>query len=83
MNEVTLNNLQKLADFLVTPEGKNLFDEKPNAILWYIRQNRIQLVEAGAILKIRNHDFIDKSKFNQAVINIGQARALKSIEGRS
>ncbi len=83
MNEVTLNNLQKLADFLVTPEGKNLFDEKPNAILWYIRQNRIQLVEAGAILKIRNHDFIDKSKFNQAVINIGKARALKSIEGRS
>jgi hypothetical protein len=83
MNEATLNNLQKLADFLVTPEGKNLFDEKPNAILWYIRQNRIQLVEAGAILKIRNHDFIDKSKFNQAVINIGQARALKSIEGRS
>ena len=83
MNEVTLNNLQKLADFLVTPEGKNLFDEKPNAILWYIRQNRIQLVEAGAILKIRNHDFIEKSKFNQAVINIGQARALKSIEGRS
>ena len=83
MNEVTLNDLQKLADFLVTPEGKNLFDEKPNAILWYIRQNRILLVEAGAILKIRNHDFIDKSKFNQAVINIGQARALKSIEGRS
>ena len=83
MNEVTLNDLQKLADFLVTPEGKNLFDEKPNAILWYIRQNRIQLVEAGAILKIRNHDFIDKSKFNQAVINIGKARALKSIEGRS
>ena len=83
MNEVTLNNLQTLADFSDTPEGKNLFGDKPSAITWFIRQNRIQLVEAGALLKIRNHDFIDKSKFNQAVINIGQACALKSIEGRS
>lgn len=83
MNEVSLNNLQTPADFLATPEGENLFGGNPNAFAWYTRQNRTQLVETGALIKIRNHDFIDKSKFDKVVIAIGQACALKSIGAAS
>lgn len=77
MNEVSLNNLQTPADFLATPEGENLFGGNPNAFAWYTRQNRAKLVEAGAILKIRNHDLLDRSKFDQAVIAIAQTCARK------
>jgi|688.fasta_scaffold544850_3 hypothetical protein len=71
-----LNKIQHWKKFL---EETDLFDTE-FAIGWFIRRNQRELVEAGAIIKVRNQWCMVRPKFDEVFIQICQARAAESIE---
>lgn len=46
------------------------------ALDWYIRQNRDALFQAGALLMITGRKWINPTKFDQAVIELGSAKVV-------
>jgi hypothetical protein len=71
-----LSRVQHWKAFL---EESPLFD-KEDAVRWFIRRNQRVLVDAGAIIKLRNQWHFVRPAFDEAFIQICQGRAAKSIE---
>jgi hypothetical protein len=79
MHAITLSNIQSMSDFLETPEGKSLFGSV-NAVLWHERKYRKELVDSGALIKVRGRWYRNRPKYDEIVIEIAQKNAHKSLE---
>lgn len=49
------------------------------ALLWFIRQHKARLIEAGALLLISNRTQIDAVAFDRVVIEAGQRAAVARL----
>ena len=78
MYEVTLNNIQSKSQFLETPEGKSLFGSA-NALDWFERVHKEELVMAGVLIKIRGRWLRIRPPYDHKIMEIAQAMAHKSI----
>jgi len=79
MEESILSNIQSKSDFLETPEGKCLFGSE-NAINWFERTHKEELVNSGALIKVRGSWYRMRPAYDKKVIEIAQNTARKTLE---
>jgi hypothetical protein len=58
-------------------EGRQQIYPSPESFRWFVRQNREELVAAGAIVCPTKRWLVQPEAFDQAVMQIGQRRARK------
>lgn len=75
--EEKLANVQSKKEFLKTPEGNSLFGSE-NALDWFERTNRKELVEAGVIFKIRGKWCRSRPEYDAKVIEIARNKTRQS-----
>jgi hypothetical protein len=46
-----------------------------DALRWFLSQNRVELVQAGALMRVGRQLYIDPEKFDRAVREIGARKA--------
>jgi hypothetical protein len=56
----------------------NVFSSE-QALVWFIRQNRPRLVEAGAMVALRNAWYVLPTVFDRVVLEIGREGAQKWV----
>lgn len=78
MDNKTLKNLINWKDFQKSPEGEALFPTEASA-RWFIRVNEQNLIEQGAIVKLRGQWFLVRPEFDQAVISIAAEKARSQL----
>jgi hypothetical protein len=60
-------------------ESNDLFDTD-NAVSWFIRKNQRVLVDAGALIKVRNQWHFVRPEFDQVFLDICKGRGVESVE---
>lgn len=78
MNEANLASVQSKVEFLQTPEGKSLFGSE-NALDWFERINRRELVEAGVLFKIRGKWCRSRPEYDAKVLEIARNKTRQSV----
>lgn len=78
MNKVNLASVQSKVEFLETPEGKSLFGSE-NALDWFERINRRELVEAGVLFKIRGKWCRSRPEYDVKVLEIARNKTRQSV----
>lgn len=78
MKEATLVGVQSKTEFLETPEGKSLFGSQ-NALDWFERINRRELVEAGVLFKIRGRWCRSRPEYDAKVLEIVRSKTRQSV----
>jgi hypothetical protein len=78
MIEATLAGVQSKTEFLETPEGKSLFGSE-NALDWFERINRRELVEAGVLFKIRGKWCRSRPAYDAKVLEIARNKTRQSV----
>jgi hypothetical protein len=78
MENLPLDKVQHWKKFLAETD---LF-EKEDAVRWFIRRNQRELVESGAIIKVRDQWHMVRPKFDEVFIQICQTRAVESLESQ-
>ena len=71
--------LMEWREYQKTPTGSAYY---PSAysLQWHIRQNREYLIDCGALIKLRNRDHIVVKPFEDSIITIGLAAALRGVK---
>jgi hypothetical protein len=78
MSNENLTSVQSKSEFLDTPEGKSLFGSA-NAIDWFERINRKELVESGVLFKIRGKWCRSRPDYDTKVLEIVRNKTRKAI----
>jgi len=76
--DATLAGVQSKTEFLETPEGKSLFGSE-NALDWFERINRRELVEAGVLFKIRGRWVRSRPDYDTKVLEIVRTKTRQAI----
>ncbi len=76
---LSLSNVQHWKKFLAESD---IFDTE-DAVRWFVRRNEIALVEAGAIIKIRNQWFFVRPLFDEVFIGICRGHAREMVQSRA
>ena len=77
MEQAQLSGLRRLAEY---QQSRRHVFRSEGSLTWYIRTNRRQLVDAGALVLIAGTWHANETAFDSVVIEIGQAAA-KRREG--
>ena len=68
---------------LTSPESyrqtrTNLFPS-PQSLLWFVRQNRAELIEASAIIRVAGRNLVHPNRCDEVVVRIGQRAVGKVV----
>ncbi len=74
----TLSAVENWRDFQQTADGKRLFPGL-ESLRWFIRENRDQLVQAGALIKIRGQWHVVRPEFDAAVVDTLRKKAIATL----
>lgn len=74
----TLSNVENWRDFQQSPDGKRLFPGL-ESLRWFIRENSNELVQAGALIKIRGQWHVVRPEFDAAVIDTMRRKAIATL----
>lgn len=74
----TLSAVENWRDFQQTADGKRLFPSL-ESLRWFIRENRDQLVQAGALIKIRGQWHVVRPEFDAAVVDTLRKKAISGL----
>ena len=74
----SLDRLQNWREFQQSNEGKRLFPCL-GSLSWFLRQHRQELMRSGGLVKIRGQWHVVRPEFDDAVINVLQAKALNQL----
>ncbi len=74
----TLSAVENWRDFQQTADGKRLFPGL-ESLRWFIRENRDQLVQAGALIKIRGQWHVVRPEFDAAVVDTLRKKAIAGL----
>jgi len=74
----TLGAVENWRDFQQTADGKRLFPGL-ESLRWFIRENRDQLVQAGALIKIRGQWHVVRPEFDAAVVDTLRKKAIAGL----
>lgn len=74
----TLDNLIGWRCFQKSPEGQRVFPSA-ESFRWYLRNNEKELVDRGAVVKLRGQWFLVRPTFDQTVIELATLKARTEI----
>lgn len=77
----SLSSLKHWREFQSSDEGRRLFPTT-ESLRWFIRQNRVELMRAGALVQVRRSWHLVMPEFDAAVIFVLQKNAKEKSLGR-
>jgi hypothetical protein len=78
MNSPTLENIQTTSEFLESAVGKKIFGTR-NAIEWFERVNRNDLVGSGVLFKVRGKWVRLQPEYEAMVLEILRNKSRQSV----
>jgi hypothetical protein len=78
MNSSTLENIQTIPEFLETAVGKRTFKSR-NAIEWFERVNRKELVRSGVLFKVRGKWVRMQPEYEAKVLEIYRNKSIRAV----
>jgi len=76
---INLTQLKTPKDYI--SDGRTHVFPSETSIKWFIRNNKIKLLETGAVLKLAGRTLIDMDRFDKVVCEIGiqTAKGVKNV----